>query len=342
MNLARKLLGSDTEMSALVNELLECMPHLIAEEESLDPALWDKALLDPARDIMGRSGKELRARFLERCWHIASGGNAGPPAMLPALIELLHVGSLVIDDIEDDSPTRRGEPALHRRYGVPLALNTGNWLSFLPFALLSRVELDSELRLAIYDNISLALLRCHQGQALDLSIKVTSLPQRRVSSVVGCATRLKTGSLMELAAFLGARAAGAPPQLLTALVRFGRDFGVGLQMLDDWSGIAVEARRAKGIEDIRLARPTWPWAWLADECDEITFAGIVHDARSVSIDWEAERLIGRLRDQLASIPRTRIHEYLERALDDVRAALDDSSNFELLREDVRRLENAYG
>jgi geranylgeranyl pyrophosphate synthase len=340
MNIAEKLLGPNADLAVLMSELFAHIPD--ADEDVASAELLNKALFDPARDILSRSGKGLRACLLERCWQLAGPKQASPPEMLPVLIELLHVGSLVIDDIEDGSPMRRGAPTLHRRYGVPIALNTGNWFYFLPLALLSRLDLDETTRLAIYEDISLGLLHCHQGQALDLSVKTATVSQRDLPGLVARATRLKTGSLMELAAAIGARAAGAPQSLVGTFARFGADFGVGLQMLDDWSGIRVEARRDKGLEDIHHGGLTWPWAWLAQGCDEVTYAGLMKQLRDVSTDEDAQQIVSRLRLELGTSARLRIHAHLQQTLGELHKALGDSPEFDNLSEDVARLERAYG
>ena len=342
MSLIDKFMGPDTDLSNLIRELFERLPDTRAGSDGLDPGLWDQALLDPARDILGRSGKGLRALLLERCWVLAGGHGDGPPEILPISIELLQAGSLIIDDIEDDSLTRRGEPALHRRYGVPIALNTGNWFCFLPLALLSRVELDDDLRLALYQDMSVALLRCHKGQALDLSFKIGTVAQRDIPSIVAQSTRLKTGSLMELAAVMGARAAGASQTQVTAFARFGGDLGVGLQMLDDWSGIHIRARRDKGVEDITLGRPTWPLAWLARDLDENAFSKIADRAQNVVSKEEAKSLVEQIAASLGSTPAKRIRSHLGNTFDELREALGDSRDFTPLMEDVKKLERAYG
>jgi geranylgeranyl pyrophosphate synthase len=342
MNLTAALLKPDAAVALAINELFEQLPGSFGDLEELDPRLLDVALLDPARDILGRSGKGLRARLLACSWELGGGAADGPPELLPLLIELLHVGSLVIDDIEDDSPVRRGGPALHRRYGLPLALNTGNWLYFLPLALLSRIPMSSEIRLALYEDISVALLRCHQGQALDLSVRITRMRRSEVPALVASTTRMKTGSLLQLAAILGARAAGATEDRIELLGRFGLELGVGLQMLDDWSGIGVEERRAKGVEDIKLARPTWPWAWLAEESDQVGYAELVRQVRGLSIDWEAERVLERMRTVLAPNAERWIRSHLDMALDDLAKGVGECSRMDALRDDIDRLERAFG
>lgn len=342
MNIADKLLGPDADLGELMSGLFERLPSEGDDHGDIDPRYWDRALIDPARDILSRSGKGVRAKLIEHAWHIAGGDPAGPPDELPVLIELLHVGSLIIDDIEDDSSMRRGAPTMHRRYGVPVAINTANWLYFLSLTLLFRVELGAAARLALYEDISLGLLRCHKGQALDLTVNITRVPRPQVPALVTRSTRLKTGSLMEMAAMIGAHGAGAPPEVVAALAAFGSEYGLGLQMIDDWSGLNNPKRLDKGIEDIRHARPTWPWSWLAEMLDDVTYAGLARQAGAASIDWDAEQVIGKMRDALIPIARNRISEHLRRTLADLRHTIGDSPQLEQLDEDVFKLERAYG
>jgi geranylgeranyl pyrophosphate synthase len=329
-------------------EAIASLDHVLAElfgpdgaAAEVPPATWQSGLVDPLRDILMRSGKGFRGRFVAQAWRLGGGAPRPAPEMLSCAVELLHAGSLVIDDIQDDSHLRRGELALHRRYGLPIALNTGNCLYFLALALLARVPLPANRRAVLYEDLHLALLRCHQGQALDLSVKITERRRREVMPLVECTTRLKTGSLMRLAALLGARAAGGPEDAVRALGRFGEEFGVGLQMLDDWSGIALERRRSKGVEDLRLGRPIWPWAWLVETGDELAYAEAAGLARRASIDWEADQVRERMRALLSTLAPSRIRIQLNRALADLEAALGASDDLSALRAEVDLLERAF-
>src|SRR5688572_28382102 len=89
---------------------------------ALSQELWNRALRGPVLDVVERPGKALRAGLVSRCYELA-GGSGACPDELSAIVEILHAGSLVIDDIEDASTLRRGRPALHALYGVPVALN---------------------------------------------------------------------------------------------------------------------------------------------------------------------------------------------------------------------------
>ncbi|HYQ15445.1 MAG TPA: polyprenyl synthetase family protein, partial [Polyangiaceae bacterium] len=252
-------------------------------------------------------------------------------------------GSLIVDDIEDDSERRRGGLALHRLVGVPLALNAGNWLYFLPHSVLERMKLDAAVELELRRVLDRGVLRCHYGQALDLGVRLGSLGQREVHDVVSLSTRLKTGSLLELAAELGGVAAGAPPALFCELSKFGRSYGVALQMLDDLSGLYDERRCHKGYEDLSLGRPTWPWAWLSRRLDELSYSRLQHRARQVErAELPAEELAAALRKELGAMPYRAIHRQLADALARLERHVEHPQRLAPLVEEIERLEQAYG
>jgi geranylgeranyl diphosphate synthase type 3 len=70
--------------------------------------------------------------------------------LIKQIVGFLYTGSLIIDDIEDDSPTRRGQMAAHVVYGVARALNAGNCKIFLLFLeLKTKINQGTDLILVI-------------------------------------------------------------------------------------------------------------------------------------------------------------------------------------------------
>ncbi len=341
MNAATMQRVSRHDLTRYLMQVLAEAPAEMAGN-AVDFRFWETALLDPAHEILRRPGKEFRSQLFESSWVLGGGSPGEHPQGLQLAVELLHVGSLVIDDIEDNSRTRRGGQSLHRRFGIPVALNTGNWLYFLPMAMLPRLGLSAALTLQLFTDIANAVVLCHQGQALDLAAPIANLPQADVPRLVAQATQLKTGSLMRLAAIMGARAGGAVGEQLEALARFGTQLGLGLQMLDDWSGIAVAARREKGIEDIRLGRPTWPWAWLAERADAASYATLARDTRRMRTDTAAASLIDKLHAHLHTTAPDEIRRHLHTSVGALRSALGPSAAMDDLAQQVERLMNSYG
>ena len=303
--------------------------------------LWETSLWAPLRDLLAQPGKGMRARLVQLGWEL--GGGAGDaPESLAWMIELLHAGSLVVDDIEDGSAYRRGRPALHVAHGLPLALNAGNLLYFLPLALLEESGLPESRQLAVHRRYADAVVRCHHGQALDLCGRLGDLAQHEVHAAVEAATRLKTGSLVGLALALGAVAAGASPARERAIVAFGDEVGIALQMLDDLGGITSQRRRAKGHEDLLGGRLTWTWAWIADEADGATWGAL--RALGDEVEGRAthpERLAERMRPLLAPHARVRVRRRLRAAIEHLRAEAFPASPVRALESELDLLERSY-
>lgn len=311
------------------------------ESAALRRQLWSAALEDPVASVLARPGKSLRADLVVRSYELA-GGQGPCPAGLCAIVEVLHAGSLIIDDIEDGSSSRRGAPALHRSHGLPVALNAGNWMYFWALGMVEQVATSDELELALHRWVHRTLLRCHHGQALDLTANVYELRQSEVPGVALAAAELKTGALMELAAVLGALAAGAGPELVNDLACFGRSMGVGLQMLDDVGGLVSERRCHKGHEDLALGRPTWPWAWLSTELSAADFERLRQQGREISQSQLHPEIVARdMRRQLRGSGRVRVRRHVQQALARLEAAIGPHSALAELRAQLQRMEKSY-
>lgn len=340
------------ELTSPILEALdrELEPDSRGPRHGVPPRIWSRALGAPLRDFLGRPGKEFRGE-LTKIFFRVGGRKDPPPTNLPLVVEALHAGSLVVDDIEDESMERRGLPTLHRVHGVPVALNAGNWMYFWASALLDEIDMPSDRRARAGTLMTRALLDCHYGQALDLSVRVSELAQGEVAGVVRTATALKTGSLVGFAAGLGALVGGASDEIVVASDRFGRDLGAALQMLDDLSGVASPRRAHKGLEDVVHDRPSWPWAWLASSLPPAEFEGLRGLGRDVA-DGTADpaTLVVALRERLVPHARRRVHEHLEAAHSRLAVALPPGAGgpggpggatLSTLRREIERLEKSY-
>jgi geranylgeranyl pyrophosphate synthase len=323
------------------------LAELCGTREPSALAMLRRATYEPLSDALSRPGKSFRARLLRHAHAIASTASGQLPATplppeLPQLIELLHAGSLIVDDVQDEAEQRRGAPALHRVIGTPLAINAGNFLYFLPQFALEKMQLDDARSLAIHRRVARSLTQCHHGQALDLSLRISELPRAELTKTVELCTRLKTGALLELACSLGAIAAGASPQHELALSRFGNEAGIALQMFDDLSGFLNPARREKAREDLCARRPTWAWALAAEQVSDEVFHGWQRLDREVALGSKdaLTTLIGAIGARLEKLwlrPRAR----LEKALSELHAAVGDSEAFPVLAQELRGLERGY-
>ncbi|HKC78153.1 MAG TPA: polyprenyl synthetase family protein, partial [Gaiellaceae bacterium] len=126
-------------------------------------------LYELVKDFVAQPSKGLRpALCLATCR--AYGGSTSAALPSAAGLELMHNAFLVHDDIEDGSLSRRGQATLHRRVGVPLAVNTGDAMNALAMRLfrgnLHRLSPGAALR--IIDEVDHMLVESLEGQAMEL------------------------------------------------------------------------------------------------------------------------------------------------------------------------------
>ena len=319
------------------------MADLLGDEAAAVPAKWwSVALHDPLRSFLAEPGKGFRAGLVDLGWHLAGGASGRCPPELAVALEWLHAGSLIVDDIEDGSQTRRGRPALHVSHGLPVALNAGSALYFQAQMLIERAPLPGRVRAELQSMVIAALVRCHHGQALDLAATVDGMTQAELPTVVRATTALKTGALMSLAAGLGAKAAGASGTHFQAVAQFGGQLGTALQMLDDLGSLLSAKRRDKALEDLTGGHPTWPWAWLAETADPFTFGRLQNDLRQVRAGADATPLLAELAERLQHTGRTRVAAQLDRTLGDLRGSLGDEVDLAAVEDELERLRRSYG
>ena len=232
---------------------------------------WSKALHLPPDLYPGVGGKRLRANLLERAYAFA-GGRSAAPALVVDAVEMLHAGSLVIDDFEDDSLTRRGQPALHRVIGPARAVNAGNWMYFRALELAAAALDDAARSAALLRRFIAVARQCHEGQAIDLATRIDEVTPRQAQVTALAISRWKTGRLASLAAWCGAHAAGGDLPTLQAVAAFGCRVGICLQMKNDLDELGELLGGSDRCDDLRNRRVTWPWAWAASELSARQFA----------------------------------------------------------------------
>jgi geranylgeranyl pyrophosphate synthase len=236
---------------------------------------------------------------------------------------MLHAGSLVIDDFEDDSLTRRGQPALYRVIGPARAVNAGNWMYFRALEL-AAAALDDPARSAMLVGRFIAVARqCHEGQAIDLATRVDEVTPRQAHVTALAISRWKTGRLASLAAWCGAHVAGGDPQTLQAVAAFGCRLGICLQMKNDLDELREFVDGAERCDDLRNRRVTWPWAWAAAELSPQRFAALQRRAGLARQDPAALRgLAADLLDASVGRASAAINARLDRATDRLAAATE--------------------
>jgi geranylgeranyl pyrophosphate synthase len=185
---------------------------------------------EPGRDLLGRGGKRWRPLVMSLTCRALGGGDRAIP--FSPLVELPHNGSLIIDDIEDNSVERRGKSAVHLLYGTDLSINAGNLMYFQPTYLIDQADFSAEQKNLLFSGYCEDLRRLHLGQGLDIywHNNHDRVPPKEEYMQM---CRFKTGSLARMAGRFGALLAGKSQDEALASAVIWEDIGVGFQIADD-------------------------------------------------------------------------------------------------------------
>jgi geranylgeranyl pyrophosphate synthase len=184
---------------------------------------------------MAKAGKRWRP-FLAVCTceaFCADGARVNEDDLrkVAIAVECFHKASLIHDDIEDGDSARYGEKTLHAEYGIPIALNVGDFLLGEGYRLLAEVGApDAQkvklLTAAAHGHRSLCL---GQGSELAWMRTPTPLMVRDVLDIF----RMKTAPAFEVALSLGAILAGCDEQVREVLRQYSESLGIAYQIRDD-------------------------------------------------------------------------------------------------------------
>ncbi len=202
---------------------------------SVNVETLDKAIAEPIWDILDRGGKRWRpALFLLICEALETDlEDCLDFAIIP---EVVHNGTLVIDDIEDSSELRRGKPCSYKIFGLDIAVNSGNAMYYLPLLPLmeKRDKISAERLRDVYEVYVQEMINLSVGQAMDIAWHRGLANADAISEedyMQMCA--YKTGTLARMAARLAAVLSGADGVLVEKLGHFAESIGVAFQMQDD-------------------------------------------------------------------------------------------------------------
>ncbi|MEO1527826.1 MAG: polyprenyl synthetase family protein [Planctomycetota bacterium] len=244
-----------------------------------------------AYDFLTRGGKHSRPFITLAAYDAMTGGDCTGSSAAEALeklpasvrraamsIETFHKASLVHDDIEDDDAFRYGQASLHKTFGIPTAINVGDYLVGLGYRLLSdRAALagsSAKAQLDVMDCLASAHTRLGEGQGAELVWRdgtdrnLTPLDALKIYA-------LKTSPAFEAALFSGVRlgcdeanseqADGYRDSIRT----FSRNLGVAFQILNDIGDFAGDDHNKMSAGgDLFGGRPTLLWALALESLDD--------------------------------------------------------------------------
>lgn len=295
---------AETVGAEFTGRLADVEARLVEIVERRDPVA-----AEPGLSTLRAGGKRLRPLLVLVCGAIDRASAEQERALISAAsaVELVHMATLVHDDVLDDAALRRGRPTVYAEHGRHAALTTGDMLFALAFEELARP--GAEAQVAALSQASSGLARGELIQREDAFNPAVT----RERYLLRCT--LKTARLFEAAARLGAHAGGRP-ELADSLAAFGNNVGLAFQLADDVLDVAAateQTGKTRGadlldgtvnlplIEAVRIdpslaeldLRAIDTPRRAAEICDRIVATG----APEIVLD-EARRLVAEAKDLL--------------------------------------------
>lgn len=315
---------SATVGDEIVARLSDVEQRLAELVEARDPVAAGPALV-----TLRAGGKRLRPLLVLTCGAIDAASEQQQSALISAgaAVELVHMATLVHDDVLDDAALRRGRPTVYASDGRDAALQTGDMLFAVAFEELTQSGDAPQVRALSHASSGLA-----QGELLQRE-DAWDATVTRERYMLRCT--LKTARLFEAAAQLGAHAGGRP-QLAESLSAFGSKVGLAFQLADDVLDVIapteqtgktrgadlldgtvnlpliVAAERDRGLRDLDLQAIDTPEA-AAAVCDRIIATGapdsVAEEARQLVT--EAKQLLG---EEISPAERGIFHSIADQAV----------------------------
>lgn len=190
-------------------------------------------LADPVWELLDRGGKRWRSVLFLL---LVDAFGQPPEEYLPyaCIPEILHTGTIIVDDVEDDAELRRGGPALHHVYGQDVALNAGNALYFIPLKIIGQntADLSPARRLQAYEMLTYELNRTHLGQGMDIdwhNRRQAGVNEAEYLEMCAC----KTGCLARIVGRLAAIVTKQTEATEDAVAEYTEHLSVAFQIIDD-------------------------------------------------------------------------------------------------------------
>ncbi len=238
---------------------LEAFDKFVAQEFKSENPLVGAML----SDAMSSRGKGIRPTIVMLCAAINSqAGVVSRRAWVAAMmVEMIHVASLIHDDVIDDADTRRGKPSLNAIWQSKRAVLTGDYILARNLSIgLSSGQFD------IVSHVVKAIAILCEGEIIqDDCARRQAMTREEYIRIIS----KKTASLISISASAGAMSAGAAPKSVEQMRLFGEAVGMAFQIQDDILDYTPSAKTGKPINnDLREGKITLPLLVILERGDE--------------------------------------------------------------------------
>lgn len=297
LNVARELVEDD---------LLQMEKHISKVVQAARPGVQER--ID---QLTQRQGKRIRSTLL--CL-IANMGEASPEKLrvgaAGASVELLHLASLVHDDIIDGTELRRGERTAHVKWGNKIAVLVGDYiLSQAMRCVIDEIQRDIPIILssAADDLISGEIMELDYAGNFEISY------DEYIKVITG-----KTAALVDAAARIGAIIAGFSPDLVDECGKMGVHFGLAFQIIDDLLdyGVGAEDLDKAKFTDISNGLITLPLIHYFKNCSETEHLEMQSLLANAIQENTSQEIISRLEKSLSfEYAKNEALRHLEQAIE---------------------------
>ena len=297
-------------MLSMMIEAVEAeMQAVLASEPTIRPAFFDMLQYhmgwveaDGTPISKGQSGKRIRP-LLCMLTCAAAGGDWQKAVPAAAAVELLHSFSLIHDDIQDQSPTRRGKATVWKIWGAPQAINTGDaMLAYAHIAMSHLLErgVAAPVVVRALRRLDETCIELTKGQHADMSFETRD--DVTLDEYMPMIER-KTSVLVELCAELGALIAGRDEATIRHFAAFGLNLGLAFQVKDDilgiWGDEAVIGKSA--ATDIETRKKTIPVLYGLDRHEGLR-----------TLYYQADNHNGFVKEVIALLDEAGAREYADK------------------------------
>ena len=291
-----------------VAEDLEAFDGFVAQQFNAEGEL----LSDMLRYALSSRGKGIRPTLvlLSALLNAPSpDGGAERRAYLAALlVEMIHITSLIHDDVIDEADTRRGKPSVNARWQSHKAVLLGDYILARTMSIgMTSGQYD------LVTHICGTMATLCEGEMLQ-SDRASHRAMTR--SDYFDIIRKKTASLIAVSASAGAMAAGAPRERTTLMHHFGEALGMAFQIQDDILDYTRTARTGKPANnDLREGKITLPLLAVLERCDAARSAELLDLlGRCAADDGAVERLQAIVEEEGGIDAAAQVmHDFLARA-----------------------------
>lgn len=292
---------------------------LVNEQLSLHlaPVSWDERVNHILTCVRSTEGKMIRPQILLLCGHYGSRYQTQQARLCEAaaLVEMVHMASLIHDDIVDDSPTRRGMPTVQAEFGKDMAVYTGDLLLSRVMQVLFSHEMVAEG--ALFAETIAYMCTGEIGQ-YDCFFDARTTTERYMKNIYG-----KTAAIFELSCRLGCMLSGCDGAAMENLPMIGKKLGLLFQIRDDLLDFTLspEVDGKPSHMDFREGILTLPVLYaLENEVCRTSVMALMEKARQGAFDKTDEIHLNKMLHESGGMARAR--ETARALADELHACVD--------------------